>query len=367
MTNVSLDNAKYTFDQLEDQYNGFRVPAIRLKVGGSDVTLAEGMVVSTLTLETTTTQEADVLRFSVADSYDPVKREFLWLDKVLALGKEIEAHLGYGDKLHPVFFGYITAVGVHYSNEGSVEVQVTAMDPSFKLMRGREFKSFRGKKVSDIVREIANSYGLSCEIDATNDVIPVLFRKPESDFQFLHELALSVNYEFFVVGKKLYFRQKGANQNPFSTLRLGTHLMKVSIEHNLSEQITQVRVRSWDPLDQKTIEARSTQVNRIGDNKKTGPALLKALSGELEEVLFVNGYDKLRAQCLADAVLNEHALRLVSGEAECIGLPEIRSGRYFKLEGLGKNLDNIYYIDRATHVIDDTGYVTNFTFQGNAV
>jgi hypothetical protein len=363
----TLEKRKYTFNELEQKYREFRGPATRVVVDGKDIKLSHGIEVSNLTLETTSTQEADVLRFSIPGAYDQTAREFRWLNNLMELGKTVKAHLGYGDQLHEVFYGYITSVGVSYSNNGSAELQVTAMDPSFLLMRGRKFRSFLNKKVSDFVKEIADSYALKAEINDTNTAIPVFLRKPQSDFQFLHELALSVNYEFFIVGDKLYFRKKGSEQTPFATLQLGVHLMSVSVEQNLSEQVAKVRVRSWDEKEQRMIDAHTSQVNRIGENTKTGPDLISALSGELEEVLYVNALDKTSARNLASAILNERALRLVSGEAECIGIPEIRSGRYVKLEGLGKRLNQIYYINRATHIFDDNGYVTNFTFQGNAV
>ena len=234
-------------------------------------------------------------------------------------------------------------------------------------MRGRSAKTYVNKKISDVVREIGQEHGAnSFEIDPTTKQIPVLSTKPENDYQFLHELAQSINYEFFVVGKTLYFRKKNENKTPLMTMEWGKHLIRFNVEQNLADQVTKVKVRSWDPKNRKVIEATSSQVKRIGSNSKTGPDLLKTM-GNFEEVLYLNVADAQEATARADAALNERAMKLVTGEAECIGIPEIRAGRYIRLEGLGKRLNQPYYISRARHTIDDSGYTTEFTVQGNAV
>lgn len=366
MTDVSLNKAKRSISELEKRYAGFNAPGFRVKIDGADVT-PSGMAISSLMVETTSTKEADVVTFAVNNAFDAEKSEFLWLGEQLALGKELEVHLGYVDKLEPVFYGFITSVKVVVGLDGTPELQVTALDLSFKLMRGRTFRAYADKKISDIVKAIGHEHGLSCKVDDTQLVIPMLMRSPQSDFQFLHDLAQSINYEFLVVGKTLYFRKKNRDKDPFIELRFGMHLARVEIEHNLSEQVTQVQVRGWDVKEQKPIEAVSNKVDKIGSNSRTGPDLLKAMLGNAEEVYHLNVKDRNEAQILADAVMNERALRLVTGEAECLGIPELRAGRYIKLEGLGERLNQIYYVSRAVHRIDESGYTTTFTFQGNAV
>src|SRR5690606_41371777 len=132
-----------------------------------------------------------------------------------------------------------------------------------------------------------------------------------------------------------------------------------NVEQNIADQVTKVIVRSWDPKTQKVIEASTDSVNKIGTNSKTGSDLLKTL-GTFEEYIYVNAEDAQDAKTKAEAVMNERAMKLVTGTGECIGLPEIRAGRYIKLDGLGSRLSQPYYIVSATHTIDDSGFVTDF-------
>jgi len=366
MSNLKLGTDKYSFDELEQKYRNFIAPGFKLLINNTDA-VRNGMAVTRITVETSALDGADAVHFPVGNAYDPVKRDFEWLDDLLVPGKPLEVHMGYTDRLEPLFFGYITAVNVNFPPGGAPEVRVTGMDLTFKMMRGRDVKTFANRKISDVVKEIGMEHGAtSFVVDPTDKTIPVLQSSPENDYQFLRDLAQSINYEFFVVGKTLYFRKKNENKTPVLTLAWGKHLARFSVEQNLSEQVTEVKVRGWDAKNQKVIEASSSQVNKIGTNSRTGADLLKTM-GKFPEYLYIHTDDPQDAKKKADAVMNERAMKLVTGEAECIGLPEIRAGRYIRLEGLGKRLDQPYYISRARHTIDSSGYTTEFTVQGNAV
>jgi hypothetical protein len=45
---------------------------------------------------------------------------------------------------------------------------------------------------------------------------------------------------------------------------------------------------------------------------------------------------------------------------ECIGLPELKIREFIGLNGIGKNYDGIYYIEKVSHKLDGTGYTTEF-------
>lgn len=366
MSNLKLSSEKYAFDELETKYRKFIAPGFKLLLNNQDA-VREGMAITSLSVETTASEESDTVTFTIANAYNLVSRDFEWLDRLLVLGTTIEVHMGYTDRMTPLFFGYITSVEVEFLNGEAPRLTVTGMDLSFKMMRGRNAKMWSNKKVSDVVQELGQKYGAnSFKIDATPKVIPSFPKKPENDFQFLQNLAESLNYEFFIVGKTLYFRKKNVNKTPLMTLAWGKHLMNFHVEQNIADQVTKVTVRSWDAKNQKVIEASSSDVNKIGTNSKTGPDLMKTL-GEFEEYLFLNVEDSQDAKEKAEAAMNERAMRLITGRGECIGLPEIRAGRYIKLDGLGKRLNQPYYIKSATHTMDESGYKTRFKVQGNAV
>lgn len=366
MSNIKLSTEKHTFDQLEKKYRNFIAPAFKLLINNKDA-VREGMAITNISVDTTATAESDSISFTVGNAYNAVSRDFQWLDKILTPGKTLEVHMGYTDRLTPIFFGYITAVDVNFPSAGTPEITVTGMDLTFKMMRGQSAKTWTNKKITDVVREIGKSHGAnSFVIDPTSKAVPNLQKKPEHDYQFIRDMATTLNYEFYVIGKTLYFRKKNKNKTPLMTLSWGKHLMSFNVEQNIADQVTKVIVKSWDEQNQKVIEASSTSVNKIGTNSKTGVDLLKTM-GQFDDYLYLNADSIQDAKEKAEAAMNERGMMLISGQAECLGLPEIRAGRYIKLDGLGKRLNQPYYIKKATHTIDDSGYVTQFEVQGNAV
>ena len=52
--------------------------------------------------------------------------------------------------------------------------------------------------------------------------------------------------------------------------------------------------------------------------------------------------------------------KFLTGDAECVGLPELRPDRTVQLDNLGEAFSKIYYIEQATHRIDSSGYRTRF-------
>ena len=45
---------------------------------------------------------------------------------------------------------------------------------------------------------------------------------------------------------------------------------------------------------------------------------------------------------------------------ECVGVPELKVREFIGLNGIGKNYDGIYYVEKVSHKLDVTGYTTEF-------
>jgi len=366
MGDVTLSTNSFTYDELATKYSNFMAPAAKVKLNGADAETT-GMAFTSVRVSTSTSVDTDTATVTIANAYDEVERDFTWTDK-FALGNTIEVELGYVDKLTTVFSGYITAVNYTFPREGTPSVVITGMDSSIKLMRGQKIETWTKKKISDIAKQIAGEHSLTPEVDDTGTQIPMLARGHQSDFEFLQNMAVALNYEFFIVGKKMYFRKRFKSKTPVITLTYMKNLNEFSIEHNLSEQVSKVEVHGWDAKQQKEIKGSSAEVDKSNGHSKTGANLLATMGGSnFIEHIYANVDSPQEANDLAKAIMNGRALRLVSGEGEVVGLPELRAGVFVKLDGIGKNLNEAYYVSRATHIFDGSGYITQFQVQGNVV
>ncbi|MEC0230402.1 phage late control D family protein [Paenibacillus alba] len=363
MATLQLDSSSSTYDELAKKYKEFFAPAYLITVDGTKI--SENIAIATIRVETSIDGTADSFSFRVTNAYDVMKNDFQWISE-FTLGKAIDISLGYVDKFTPVFTGFITSVVVDFPEDGAPGLIVRGMDMSYLMMKGTRSRSWNKKKYSDVVTEIAKTYGAKVHIDATTTEFPTISQSQINDFHFIQNLANLVNYDFFIVGKNLYFRKPLTEMTAVMTLEMGKTLRSLTLDMNLSEQITGVTVRAWDNKELKVIQGESGTIAKLGSNSKTGKDLL-ASKGDFVEHIYTNAASAEEAKTYADALLNRRAMKLISGTGECIGIPEIRAGRYIKLSGVGKKFDQPYYLTGATHIFDDEGYTTRFQIGGNAV
>jgi phage protein D len=363
---IKFDTTAYTFNALASKYNHFFAPAFEIKVDGQNLTL-QSVPVSSLRVETTTEPKSDSFQFRIENAYDPMKREFKWIGSIIDVGKTITIKLGYKDKLEEVFDGYITGLSMDYPNEGQPSVTVRGMDRSMFLMRSVKSRVWHNKKVSDVVKEIGGLHSLSLKVDDTGTPKPTIEQMRTSDFLFLKQLAKDVHHDFFIVGQKLYFRKQNPSASPIVTLSYGQNLASFSCDVDISAQISKVVVRGLDPKTRAAIEGTSSTIGKIGSNSKTGKDIISALSSNAVENVYSVVNSQAEAQALANAMLNERAMGLVTGEGECVGIPEMRAGRFVKLAGLGPRFNQPFSMSGVTHNFDNNGYFTTFKVEGNAI
>ena len=78
-------------------------------------------------------------------------------------------------------------------------------------------------------------------------------------------------------------------------------------------------------------------------------------------------HTQAEADARAKAILEERAQDFVTGDGECIGLPDIVPDINIALGGLGKGFTKPYYVSEAKHTIGSSGYRTTFKVQETTV
>ncbi len=73
--------------------------------------------------------------------------------------------------------------------------------------------------------------------------------------------------------------------------------------------------------------------------------------------------DQAEAETRAQAILDAHAQRFLTGEGECIGVPTLLPDTSIAISGLGRAFSKAYYVSGTTHILDERGYRTRFSVQ----
>jgi phage protein D len=351
-----------------DRYDGFYVPAFVVSVGGQDLIQKLAIGVSQVEVDLTL-GAAGRFSFTVVDTYSIEDRAFVsaYGQKVLDLltfGASVEIKIGYGDhsQLPTLITGMITEITTSFAEGGTPELAVAGYDYLFPMTLGKRSQSWAQAKDSDVVSQLAAFHNLDTDIETTTEQHAQIEQNQESDFEFVKKLAARNHYEFYAdPTRTLRFGPPRDRNDGVVTLRWGQSLLSFKPEANLAAQVSQVEVYGWNPDKKEAIVGKAVagEESGVDPQRQSGGARLRAAIGrgpvlQVRQPVFTQAEAKRRAQ----AILNDHAKKFLTGEAECIGLPDLLPDRNVTLGNLGDPFSKTYYLQQTTHKLDGNGYRT---------
>jgi phage protein D len=347
----------------------FYVPAFSVRVAGADIVREHLIAVSQV--------EADLVlgaagrfSFTVVDAYSIERHAFIsgngrGVLELLTFGAAVEICMGYASAgaLKVIMTGVITEISTSFPESGYPELSIAGYDRAFSLTVGKNSETWTKSSDSDAVAKIARFHNLTGDIETTREKHAQIEQNQESDLEFIKKLAQRNHFEFYVYKDTLRFGKPRDKGDGVVRLRWGEGLLSFKPEANLAGQVTAVEVHGWDPGTKQAIVGRATAGSESGrDPRALSAANLLQKPGYQQPVLRLRQpvFTQAEADSRALAVLNERAKQFLTGDAESIGLPEIRPDVSVTLENLGSPFSKTYYVEQATHKVDSNGYRTRF-------
>lgn len=362
---------------LSRTYGEFYAPAFSIRIGDDDLMRNRLIAVAQVEVDLEL-GAAGRFSFAVVNAYDIEKHAFRSGDgrdviQALKFGTRLQVWMGYGDfkSMRKVMSGVVTEISTSFPESGAPELTISGYDHGFLLTGGKNTFTWTDAKDSAAARRIAGVHNLPATIEETAEEHAQIEQNQESDFEFLKKLADRNHYELFVDEHgKLHFHKPNDKADPVVTLAWGEGLLSFKPEANLAGQVSRVEVHGWDHKRKKQIvgEARAGEESGLeGQEKSAGQYVNAALIQDPDKLPVLRlrqpVFTMSEARERAKAALNEHAKKFLTGEAESIGLPEIRPDYRVRLENLGDLFSKAYYVQKATHRIDANGYRTRFTIK----
>jgi phage protein D len=349
-----------TFEELSKKYSNFYNPQFQISVDGADISLKHLAKATSVTFE----DAIDVShRFSFTLDNPPLK----WLeDGLFEPSKLVEIKMGYLDALSTMIVGEVTSLRLSFPSSGLPQLEVSGYDLFHQFTRASKNKTWKGRDsevVKEVIRTAQAKHKLTCTIKETQVVHPEIVQDNETDYAFLKRLASRNFFEFSIENKDIYFGPPRKNVPPITILEYGKSLLSFTSELNIANQASEVIIRGWDPKAKKEIVGKA-QSTKNGEGQSGGELMAK-LYGKIEKIVTDKPvFSKQEANNLAQSILNRQSVSLLRGNAECVGLPEIKAGNTVILKGLGKKFSQKYFIERSTHNISSSGYRTTFSVRG---
>jgi len=354
--------------ELSSNNGAFLVPAAKITVNGQALvqTLAIGV----------TSVEADLklsaagrFSFTIAHCFDWKERMFLSgygqpvLD-ILTFGARVDVFMGYGQlaTLTRVITGTITEISTSFPEGGTPELTIGGTDDLFALSVGKTSRSKKECTDSLFVQLIAQDHALRTQIAPTFDVHDQIEQNQESDLDCIGKLAKRNAFEFFCdPDGTLHFAKPQDRQKGIVELNWGEGLFSFKPEAILADQVTRVEVYGWDKDNKRAFKGVANAGEESGKDaqRKTGGEQLRAaLNRDVVLTLRQPVFSEAEANQRAKAVLDDHAKKYLTGDAECIGLPMIVPDRNVLFGNLEPRFSKTYYVQEAVHKVDASGYRT---------
>lgn len=353
---------------LAERDAAFYVPVFDVHVGGMSL-LRE--------IEVAVTQaEVDLMlgapgrfSFTVAGTYNITQKKFLTprgmpLLDILTFGAPVEVFMGYVGRERParMITGLVTEIATGFSEGGSPELVVSGYDNLYPLTLGANSDAWKDASDSDVVQKIASFASLQADADQTPVKHKQIEQNQQSDAELIKTLAARNNFEFYMSGpRRLRFGKPNDRGTGLVTLQWGQSLLSFRPEANLAGQIAAVEIRHRDPTTKKEIVGRATagQASGIDPGRQSaGDLLAKATGRQVTLRLRQPVFSEAEARKRAEAILTEKSKKFLTGEAETIGITDLRPDRNVAITGIGEPFSKTYYIEQTTHKVDGSGYRT---------
>jgi phage protein D len=369
--------------QIEHARKSFYAPSFNIKVSNESL-------VTSLKLEVTSVQVdsildgADHFSFVINNAFNIGTREFVpagkkTLPDFFEFGAPVEISMGYGDRstLDLMLTGIVTEVSTSFPSSGAPQLTVSGFDHSYCLTRGAQSDSWPNTTDAEVVRQIANRYSLTPKVEDTKAIHANIVMSQESPAVFLTRLAARNGFEWFVINTDLFFRSPSNDERGAIELKWGEGLVSFSPEIKLAEQVSQVEVYGWNVQKKEKIVGRARkgdepgrdQVRASSKKRLSGAEYLQNVCRDKASTLRVREpvFSQQEADQRAKAILKRRAEGFVGGQGESIGIPELKADTNITLLGLGDMFSTTFYVSRATHTVNASGYRTSFSVKDTTI
>jgi uncharacterized protein len=314
----------------------------------------------------------------------------------------VELLMGYynngNDELQSMLIGRITTLSPNFPAAGGPTLTVTGLNlfdrfrttqmtrPFIKSTDTQIAQALVQKITEDLNKDKSVVPKLKLQIDpddvaanaSTEQPVDYLLVNNQYPILFLMERARRIGYELTLedisAGVVTFgFGPTSAVKDPTYVLEWGKTLISLQPNLQMSNQVSQVTVKGWNPTGKTKFEATITRADLAKKNPRiVNPSDLgvtdPGMDQKQEIVVDRPIQSQAEANDLAQSTLLQIGQTLVEAKGKTIGLPDLRAGVKIQINGLGTRFSGplggppfSYLITATTHTIGDGGYTTDFT------
>lgn len=293
--------------------------------------------------------------------------------------KTVEIRMGYSSDLKLMMRGQFTTMEPSFGAAGPV-LRVRALNELHFLRRKQYSYAWSDMRDSDIALDLGQlphptldgpsvpRFPVEIEVDdnarGEEPVLPHVIQRNQYDIDFLLERARRRGYVVFLKPNgKLYFGPSLTRaEPPVYRLKWGVSLIDFNPRLTTANQIRAVVANYWDRRGKQLLEVRvDLQTDPdIADLNADLNTMIEQCDPREEQVVDEPFQSEEEARQAARDILRDQRKAVVEASGTTIGLPELRAGSKFRIEGLGARCGGLYFCTESEHVLGENGYITRF-------
>jgi phage protein D len=381
---------------------GFRVPRYEIAIDGTSLSHAVLRDVMRVTYHDSV-QELDGFEL-VLGNWDTASRTFKYVGAETAedidgsgpraqlvrlfepCGQRVELRLGYLDSLQLMLTGSVTTLEPRFTGAAAA-LTVRGLNVMHELRRKQYTWAWERQRDSEIALDLGGKrdpdsgnkrFPLPIVVDSDarqrEPVLPYVAQQNQYDIDFLATRALERGYVVFVqeadparnLPRRLWFGpSSGGGPEALSPVTYelvwGKGLMEFHPTLTTANQVRSVTVHGWNRRTRKEVQAKVDLDDPELNRNKDLHHLLQRCDPREDVVVARPAQTEEDARRHAVAELIKRQRTMVRARASCVGLPDLRAGRLVRILGLGARFSGTYFITETTHVLDENGYLTQFS------
>jgi phage protein D len=202
----------------------------------------------------------------------------------------------------------------------------------------------------------------------------------QTDWQFVQRLAEDPAYECFIEGDTLHFHPRRLNTPPVRRYEYaygsGQILDFEISDFRTIDRAAEVEVDGWDPDEREEVSSTGSDSTTPRDTLgNQGTLALTTLTADKDTGGLIAGKkivttpesNPATVQNTADGHYRQGEQQEVKMTLKIVGDPLLKAKQVIEIVGLSNTLSGNYYIEKAVHTIDSSGYVTELHLIRNAL
>lgn len=209
-------------------------------------------------------------------------KDRLWLnDKLIVKGTGVRIGIGHRKHYKRIFTGVISHIEGDFPVEGYPTLNIYCSDIAHKLTISRKARTFKKKKVSDVIKTMHSEAGVKVIVDDTKIVLPHIAQEEESNIDFIVRWQKKYGWKYYKINHDTYyFGAKLRNTKATETLSYNTGGHEI-----ISFKPVFIDVEKDEEIEKKQVDNKTGKVvsskNTVKKAKKTttspvGKAVVKS-------------------------------------------------------------------------------------------